>query len=81
MIRRDYEGGRRLRLLKVVEDGPLGRSSMSSRVSFDSATWHGDTVPRIQGQAVSAPGHTPGDVPSFFASLRRIEVPKWTKEP
>jgi len=37
----------RLRLSKVVEDGPHGRTRTSSRVSSDNAMWHGDTVLRI----------------------------------
>jgi len=57
-----------LRLFKAVEDGPLGRTRMNSRVSFDSTTWQGDTVPHKQRQAVPAPWATPGAVPSFFAS-------------
>jgi len=57
-----------LRLLKMVEDGPHGRTRMSGRVSFDDATWHGDTVPRMHRQAVPAPWAAPGAVPSFFAS-------------
>jgi len=58
----------RLRMLKVVEEGPHGRTRRSSRVSFDNAKWHGDTVPRMHRQAVPAPRATPGAVPSFFAT-------------
>jgi len=36
-----------LRLLKVGENGPHGRTRMGSQVSFDNATWHGYTVPRM----------------------------------
>jgi len=57
-----------LRLLKMVEDGPANRTRMSSRVSFDNATWQGNAVPCVQWQAVAAPWATPGAVPSFFAS-------------
>jgi len=50
-----------LRLSKMVEQGPHGRTQTSSRVSFDNAMWHGDTVPRMHRQAVPAPWATPGD--------------------
>jgi len=57
-----------LRLFNVVEDGPLGRTRMSTWLSFDSATWQGNPVPRKQRQAVPAAWATPGAVPSFFTS-------------
>jgi len=57
-----------LRLLKVVENGPHGHTRMSSWVSFNNATWHGDSVLRMHWQAVPAPWATLGTVPSFFAS-------------
>jgi hypothetical protein len=41
---------------------------MSSRVSFDSATWQGDMAPRMQRHSVPAHWATPGAVPSLFAS-------------
>jgi len=58
----------RLRLLKVVEDGPHGRTRMSSRKSFDNAMWHCEKLPRMYQPAMPAPWATPGAVPSFFAS-------------
>jgi len=44
-----------LRLLKVVEDGLQGCTSMSSRLSVDNATWNAYTVLRMHRQAEPAP--------------------------
>jgi len=51
--------GQLLRMLKKVEDGRLGRTQMSSQVSFDSATWHGNTRSVHAGAGrVSVLGHS-----------------------
>jgi len=68
----------RLRLSEMVEEGPHGRTRTSSRVSFDNAMWHGNTVPHMYQQAMPAPWATPGAFPFFFAlsAFFRLSYPK-----
>ena len=60
----------RLRLAKMVEQGPHGRTRTSSWLSFDNATWHGDTVLRMHWQAVPAPWAL-HSFPRFLSSLEK----------